>query len=150
MSDYIATSGNGHSATGFNEAWSAGGSAFEPLPLRHEGLSRMQELWLMHLLYSWEMLYWHHIQLDQAGLFALARRHAPLSDHETLIDWGMWWHSLLVCFDNLCKSTSWGRDSPWHCPQELYRSFGFVHPWTKTCPKFCDAPSWCLLLQLQL
>lgn len=67
-------------ATGFNEAWPAGGSALEPLPLRHEGLSRMQELWLMHPLYSWEMLYWHHIQLDQAGLFALARRHAPLSD----------------------------------------------------------------------
>jgi len=80
MSDYIATLGNGHSATGFNETWPAGGSAFEPLPLRHEGLSRMQELWLMHPLYSWEMLYWHHIQLDQAGLFALARRHAPLSD----------------------------------------------------------------------
>ncbi len=31
----------------------------------------------------------------------------------------LWWLSLLVCFDPLCKNTSWGRDSPWHYPEKL-------------------------------
>lgn len=73
----------------------------------------------MHPLDSWEMLYWHHIPLDQAGLFALARRHAPLSD----CDGFPCSFVLILCAKTLPEAeTALGT---------ILKNYRFVHPWTK-------------------